>query len=218
MCARTRACMGFEAYARIYGSYATVIGQAQLDTPYNGWASAKLFAIGDEIAAPHDQAHQKNALKSLVTSESIQINEKFQPLRTERNHANFVFLSNDNKPLALERDDRRYLVIYCPPKLTNGLYERVWQSLDAGAVEAFYAFLLKRDLGHFQPHTPPVMTSAKADLVELGLRPAERFAREWLTKEIDLPLHTCSTNQLYKAFSAYCRMNGEWLTTITLAG
>lgn len=199
----------WEAYARIFGEYATVIGQAQLESQYNDWAGGKLFVIGDEIAAPNDQAHQKNALKSLVTSEIIQINVKFQPLRTERNHANFVFLSNDNKPLALERDDRRYLVIYCPPKLTNGLYERVWQSLDAGAVEAFYAFLVKRDLSHFQPHTPPPMTTAKADLVELGLRPAERFARVWIAREIDLPMHPCSTNQLYKAFTAYCRTEGE---------
>jgi putative DNA primase/helicase len=199
----------WEAYARIFGEYATVIGQAQLESIYNDWAKSKMFVIGDEIAAPNDQQHQKNALKSLVTSESIQINEKFQPLRTERNHANFVFLSNDNKPLALERDDRRYLVIYCPPKLTDGLYERVWQSLEAGAVEALYALLMARDLSHFHSHTQPPMTSAKADLVELGLRPAERFARVWLTKEIDLPLHACSTGQLYKAFLAYCRGEGE---------
>lgn len=199
----------WEAYARIFGEYATVIGQAQVESPYNDWAEGKLFVICDEIATPNEQAHQKNALKSLITGESIQINVKFQPLRTERNHANFIFLSNDNKPLALERDDRRYLVIYCPPKLTNGLYERVWQSLNAGALEAFYALLMKRDLSQFQPHTPPPMTTAKADLVELGLRPAERFARVWLAREIDLPMHPCSTNQLYKAFSAYCRMEGE---------
>lgn len=199
----------WEAYARIFGEYAIVIGQAQVESQFNSWASRKLFVICDEIATPNDQAHQKNALKSLVTGGSIQINEKQQPLRTEKNSANFVFTSNDNKPLALERDDRRYLVIYCPPKLTDGLYERVWQSLEAGAVEAFYAFLLKRDLSHFKPHTAPPMTAAKADLVELGLRPAERFARVWLEKEIDLPLHACSTGQLYKAFLSYCRAEGD---------
>jgi putative DNA primase/helicase len=203
----------WEAYARIFGDYSAVIGQAQLESRYNDWASGKLFLIGDEIVAPTEQAHQKNALKALVTGETIQIEVKFQSLRSERNHANFVFLSNDNKPLALERDDRRHLVVYCPAKRTDGLYDRVRASLDCGAVEAFYRFLLDRDLRDFHSHTPPVLTRAKADLIELGLRPAERFAREWLSGEIDLPLHTCSTGQLYKAFQRWCRMCGERMPT-----
>jgi putative DNA primase/helicase len=201
----------WEAYARIFGDYASVIGQAQLESKYNDWASGKLFLIGDEIVAPNEQAHQKNALKSLVTGETIQIEVKFQPLRSERNHANFVFLSNDNKPMALERDDRRHLVVYCPAKRTDGLYERVRASFECGAVEALYAMLMKRDLGNFHTHTPPVMTRAKADLVELGLRPAEQFTHEWLSQEVDLPLHPCSTAQLYKAFKHWCRNTGERL-------
>jgi putative DNA primase/helicase len=199
----------WEIYASIYGKYAIVIGQAQLESQFNDWVSKKLFIIGDEIVAPSDQAHQKNALKSLVTGDTIQINIKMQPLRTERNAANFVFLSNDNKPLALERDDRRHLVVYCPEKRLDGLYERVKASLSTGAVGAFYEFLLGRDLSGFHPHAQPVMTLAKSDLVELGLRPAERFTREWLEGEIELPLHPCSTGQLYKAFQRWCRSTGE---------
>lgn len=197
------------AYSRIFGTYAAVIGQSQLDSRYNDWASGKLFLTGNEVAAPNDQVHQKNALKMLVTEETIQIEGKFKDVRIEKNHVNFAFNSNDNKPLALERDDRRYLIVYCPEKRTDGLYDRVVASLDHGAVEALYAFLLQRDLGDFHPHTKPVMTKAKDDLVELGLRPAERFAREWLHKEVDLPLHPCSTGQLYRAFQRWCSRCGE---------
>jgi putative DNA primase/helicase len=199
----------FEAYKSIFGQYGTVIGQSQIESKYNDWAIRKLCVIGDEISAPKDQANHKNSIKAMVTGEDVQIDEKFQPLRTESNHANFVFLSNDPKPLALERDDRRFMVIWCPPKLTDGLYERVAQSIHAGAVEAFYDFLMRRDLGTFDCHTQPVMTTAKADLIGLGLRPAERFAKAWLAGDIDLPLHPCSTGQLYRAFSAYCHTLGE---------
>lgn len=201
----------FEAYARIFGDYAAVIGQSQLESRYNDWASRKLFLIGDEVVASNELTHHKNTLKSLVTGETIQIEVKFQALRTERNHANIVFLSNDSKPLALEADDRRHLVVYCPPKRTDDLYERVRTSMANGGVEALYAYLLQRDLGDFHSHTPPVMTKAKRDLIDLGLRPAERFAREWLNQELDLPLHPCSTAQLYKAFGRWCRANGERL-------
>jgi len=199
----------FEAYARIFGEYAAVIGQAQLESRYNDWASRKLFLIGDEIVASNELTHHKNALKSYVTAETVQVETKFQPVRTEKNHANFVFLSNDNRPLALERDDRRHLVVYCPPKQSPDLYTRVRKSLDLGAVEAFYELLLSRDTGDFHAHSLPPMTNAKRELVELGLRPAERFAKEWLGKELDLPLHPCSTGQLYRAFTRWCRTNGD---------
>ena len=155
----------FEAYARIFGEYAAVIGQAQLESRYNDWASRKLFLIGDEIVASNELTHHKNALKSYVTADTVQVETKFQPVRTEKNHANFVFLSNDNRPLALERDDRRHLVVYCPPKQPADLYTSVRASLDRGAVEAFYEFLLSRDTGDFHAHSLPPMTNAKRELV-----------------------------------------------------
>lgn len=201
----------FEAYGKIFGEYAAVIGQAQLESRYNDWASRKLFVIGDEVNASNELSHHKNALKSYVTAETIQVETKFQPVRTERNHANFVFLSNDNRPLALERDDRRHLVVYCPPKRDDDLYTRVRDSLDVGAVEALYEFLMARDLGAFHAHTLPPMTKAKGELIEIGLRPAERFTKEWLSGDIDLPFHPCSRAQLYKAFFRWCRVNGDRL-------
>jgi putative DNA primase/helicase len=199
----------FEAYARIYGQYATVIGQAQLESRYNDLFSRKLFIIADEVSASYELNHNKNVLKSLITAPVIQIETKFQQTRSEANHCNFVFLSNENRPLALERDDRRHLVVYCPTKRQDGLYERVRAAIDEGAVEAFYEALLARKISNFQAHSAPPMTGAKADLVELGLKPAERFAKEWISKELDLALWPCSKAQLYAAFTRWCRSNGE---------
>lgn len=199
----------FEAYAKIFGEYASVIGQAQLESKYNIWASRKLLILGDEIVASNELTHFKNALKSYVTSETIQIEAKFLSTRSEKNHANFVFLSNDNRPLALEKDDRRHFVVYAPAKRTDDLYTRVSQSIDEGAVAALYQFLMDYDLSGFHSHTLPPVTAAKADLVELGLKPAERFTREWLAGDVDLPVNPCSTNQLFRAFQRYARMTGE---------
>lgn len=199
----------WEAYARIFGEYASVIGQSQLESRYNDWASRKLFIIGDEIVASNELTHHKNALKGYITGDSLQIETKFQSTRIERNHTNFVFLSNENKPLALEQDDRRHLVVYCPPKRADQTYELAHQSLQNGAVEALYNFLLKRDLEGFHAHTRPPVTRAKAELIELGLKPSQRFVRQWLAQEIDLPLWPCSTGQLYRAFKRWCHVEGD---------
>lgn len=203
----------WEAYARIFGEYSAVIGQSQLESRYNDWASRKLFIIGDEIVASNELTHHKNALKGYITGDSLQVETKFQSTRIERNHTNFVFLSNENKPLALEQDDRRHLVVYCPPKRADQTYETAHRSLQNGAVGALYDFLLKRDLSGFHAHTRPPITRAKAELIELGLKPSQRFMRQWLAQEIELPLWPCSTGQLYRAFNRWCRVNGERSTT-----
>ena len=199
----------FEAIASLYGRYALVVGQDQLEDKFNDWASQKLFLIGDEVVARVELYHQKNKLKSFITGETIQINTKMLPLRTERNHVNVVFLSNEQQPLALEQDDRRYMVVYTPPRRQDDLYQRVADFLRAGGAARLMQHLLDRDLGDFGPHTRPVMTRAKADLIELGLKPPERFAKEWLAGFLPLPLQVCASEQLYRAFRHWCQGAGE---------
>jgi putative DNA primase/helicase len=53
------------------------------------------------------------------------------------------------------------------------------------------------------------MTKAKKDLIELGLKPPERFVREWLNGYLPLPLQVCSAGQLYRAFKHWCGQTGE---------
>ncbi len=201
--------MFWEIVLRIYGEYGKTGGQTQLESKYNDWVSRALFMLFEEVAAQSELLHKKNEIKALVTSEYLLIESKFQPVRKERNCCNFVFLSNEARPLALEADDRRYAVFWTAAKRTDGLYAKVAHSLKYGAVEAFYHHLLTLDLSGFNEHTPPPMTSAKMDLVELGLKPAERFARDWLAHGLELPLWACSTSQLYKGFQRWARMQGE---------
>lgn len=199
----------FESVAAIYGRYALVVGQDQLEDKFNDWLSQKLFLIGDEVVARQELYHTKNKLKALITGAEIQINTKMLPLRTEANHVNVVFLSNEQQPLALEQDDRRYLVVYTPPTRDDDLYARVAECLAKGGAAAFLHHLLERDLGDFRPHTRPLMTKAKSDLIELGLRAPERFALDWLRGFLPLPLQVCAAEQLYRGFTRWCRETGE---------
>jgi len=199
----------FEAIAAIYGRYSIVVGQDQLEDKFNDWASQRLFVIGDEVVARAELFHQKNKLKAFITGETIQINTKMMPLRTERNHVNVVFLSNEHQPLALEADDRRYLVVYTPPRRDDDLYDRVATFLRTGGAAVLLHYLLKRDLSGFSPHARPLMTKAKADLIELGLKPSERFCKEWISGYLNLPFKVCSTEQLYRAFKRWCHLQGE---------
>ena len=207
----------FETVAAIYGHYARVVGQDQLESQFNDWASQVLFLIGDEVVARQELYHHKNKLKAFITGQTIQINTKMLPLRTETNHVNVVFLSNEQQPLALEESDRRYLVVWTPPRDDSGLYERVQACLSKGGAAAFFDYLLRVPMVYgqddaqatFDEFTLPPVTRAKRDLIELGLRPQDRFVKEWVGGYLPLPLQVCCTEQLYRAFVRWCKDQGE---------
>lgn len=199
----------FEIVAAIYGKYALVVGQDQLEDKFNDWASMKLFLIGDEVVARQELWHNKNKLKAFITGATIQINAKMLPLRTEANHCNVVFLSNEHQPLALEPGDRRYMVVWTPPRDDTGLYKRVADCLSRGGHEAFLHYLLTLPMADLDEYQIPPMTAAKRDLIELGLKPQDRFVREWLSGYLALPCQVCSTEQLYRAFKRWAAASGE---------
>ncbi len=200
----------FEAVRDIYGEYGSVIGQDQLENRFNDYLSKKLFIIGDEVITRQELRQHKGKLKALITGRETQIETKNMPLRTETNHVNVVFLSNELQPIELDNSDRRYCVIFTPPKRAQDFYKAIGTAVTHGAArEALYQYLLEVDLDGFTEHTPAPMTKAKTDLVDLGRKPPERFFIDWRNGFLPLPFHTCTTEQLYRGFKRWCGQSGE---------
>lgn len=101
----------FECLSTIIGlRHATLIGQAELARDFNGWAKDKVFVIGDEVSN-EDRRQHADKVKGLVTSTTVQINEKHQPAYETDNLMNFVFLSNHPTAMFMDDQDRRYYVV-----------------------------------------------------------------------------------------------------------
>jgi len=194
----------------IYGEYGYVIGNAQLESNFNDWASMKLFMVADEVVTRSELKQMKGKLKYLVSGDTVIVNPKGLPEHSEANQMNFVFLSNELQPLALDKTDRRYLVVWTPPALSADFYKGVWEEIGAGGIEAFYHYLVRElDMGDFNEHTKPLYNEAKDNLIEKSLAPAERFYREWSRGLLPLPFITCGVQQLYDAFQVWCNRSGE---------
>lgn len=199
-----------EVVAALYGQYGGVIGNAQIETPYNEWVSKKLFFVCDEVVTRNELRQIKGKLKALISGKSMNVNPKHLPERAEANHMNFVFLSNELQPIALDQSDRRYLVVWTPPKKDPQYYADVAAEAFGGGIEAFYHLLLHElDMGDFNEHTKPMDTEAKQDLITLGLDAPERFFRDWAAQALPLPYISCGAMQLYWAFQRWCHLNGE---------
>lgn len=189
--------------------YASIVGQNELENKYTGWLSKRLFILGDEVLSRQEMRHMKGKLKSMISGKWMQIEEKFEPVRMEANHVNLVFLSNELQPNALDASDRRYLVVWTPPKREPEYYKAVMHCADNGGREAFMHALLERDISAFDPYAPPPVTKAKTDLIDLSRPSAERFWLAWCTDEAGAPRHACSAAQAYRLYRRWCMTEGE---------
>jgi putative DNA primase/helicase len=202
----------FEAVLRIYGEYGQIVDQDAIEDKHNDFMSRRLMLVADEVVARQEMYHSKNKLKNLVTGDWIRINPKHLASYRERNHVQVVFLSNEVQPMALERDDRRYAVIWTPTKWEAAMYNAVLREIDQGGVAALHDHLLRLDLSGFGPATLPPMTDAKRDLIEMGLDSSERFFNEWMGDGTGsyLPIRrqTCRSDDLYLAYRHWCTLQG----------
>jgi len=202
----------WDAWRDLFGLHGVTVGQTELEDKYNGWISRKLAILGDEVVSRQELYHNKNRLKLVVTQETkFAIRGMFMETRWESNHANVVFLSNENTPLVLEDRDRRYMVIFTPLEAESALYQRVRDFLANNGQAKWMAYLQAYPVGEFTAHTKPPMTKAKEALIEASWRSPARFAYEWLEGFIDLPVRVCSAEQLYRAFRRWCDLTGaKW--------
>lgn len=193
----------------IYGEYAMMIGQEQIESRYNEWASKKLFVVANEVLTRQEMRTHKGRLKFYITEPQLPIEGKFMPVRTECNCMNIVFLSNETQPLILDPGDRRYCVLWTPAPLEKDFYARVAAEIEAGGAAAFYRYLLDVPLGDFGIYTRPLDTEAKRDLIDLGKPSPVTFFEEWRAGLTPFPFVTCKSLDAYHGYQLWCQRSGE---------
>src|SRR4029077_20310831 len=127
------------------------VGQDELEDKFNDWRSRTLFVIADEASSRQELVHNKNRLKALITSPTVQINPKNLPRREEANHMNVVFQSNELTPLALDNTDRRYLVVYTPQARDPEFYKRLAGWRRQGGAHHWLHYLQTYPIHEFDP-------------------------------------------------------------------
>jgi hypothetical protein len=197
----------------IYGKWYQEVGQAELNRDFNDWAKSKLFITANEvISGTRDLNHLHGKLKALISEDTIIINEKNQPIISEANHANLIFLSNEDTPVKTDSSDRRFLVIKCNTIIRNddgAVDDAYYTDLKNVSHEAIYDYLLNLDLGDFNEHSKPPVTQAKKDLIRLNMKNQDEFVKDWLEGNTLFPFQNVPSSELYWAYRCWCAENGE---------
>jgi len=165
-----------ETMLRLYGSNGQRIGAKQLSSQYNSWAQRKQFILGDEITGNDSRAHA-DELKGLLTGDWLRINEKYQPEYDLPNCVNFYFTSNHPDAFFLDDNDRRFFVLEAPDvRLEQAEYTEYHQWLNsAEGPAALFDYLLRVDLGNFDPRAPAERTRSHDNMVDANRSDVGRF-------------------------------------------
>ena len=155
----------------------------ELTGNFNSVVENKMLLILNELRNfGEDRMVNFNSLKSIITDNTIRINEKNQPRRTAENVGNFIFVSNNSYPVKIELGDRRYVVLQCTGKY-KGQFEFFKQLVNSFTKE-FYdnllTYFMKYDLSTFNVREIP-MTEAKEDLIEASRNPLD----VWICEHYD---------------------------------
>lgn len=195
----------------IFGRYGDEIGQSQIESQFNAWASCKLFLVANEVVSRRERRHIKGKLKQLITEPYVYINQKSMPERVEPNFANFVFLSNEDVPIDASEGDRRFHFTESifKPHMTHEHFTQLKKEI---VVSDLYGYLLKYDYGDFNEHTKPLVTDAKKKVTDANLPSEQAFVREWLANETIFPVETVAATSLYWAYKCWAAENGESYT------
>jgi hypothetical protein len=140
------------------------IDNEQLNNQFNPWmADAQILAIEEVMAGGRREV--TNKLKPMITSRTVQINDKNVKLYEIPNRVNMILFSNFEDPLALDDDDRRFLVYKTPlEKQSESYYTSLFDSIGMEAPQ-IKNFLATRDLTNFNAKGRAPMTEDKKKLI-----------------------------------------------------
>lgn len=164
-----------------FGQYGVVIRPKALLSDFNPFVEKSLIGVIDEAGA-EQVVKGAETLKSLISDEAQQMNEKYRTERQVRSYTMYILTSNERRVGAYSKDDRRMIVIDCPRKREGAFYDRVGAWRKAGGPKYVMNWLLNYDLKGWKP-PKEVKTAEKYMAYMENLTPIQRLAEEMETAD-----------------------------------
>ena len=138
-------------------------------------------------AEAKDRRALENQLKPIIAAppELLTVNRKGMHPYQALNRVFVLAFSNERVAINLPSDDRRWFVIWSDaPRMTEAESTDLWTWYQSGGFAAVAGWLHARDVSAFNPGASPMLTEAKAIMVEAGMSGAESFLVEMMRGRI----------------------------------
>jgi uncharacterized protein DUF5906/bifunctional DNA primase/polymerase-like protein len=160
--------------------YVHIVNRDQFYGRFNDLLSGKVLVFLDEATWGGDK-REAGVLKGRVTSDTMEIERKHLPALTEVSMMHLILASNEDWPVGIDRDDRRFVALDLPNDHANqaAYFTPLYQQIKNGGREAFlHALLNEWDVDEEELRKPPA-TSAKDELKHQSLPPEAEW---WLER------------------------------------
>ena len=140
----------------------------------------KLIIVNELMSADMNKQLNSDALKSLITDKTVNINQMNEPVRLCEKVANFMFVSNNEIPLKIEGNDRRYCVMKTSDEHVKDwdYFGKLSESLtNPEFYENLFTFFMMQDISKVNLRMIPE-TEAKTTIQEASMSSYELFVRE----------------------------------------
>lgn len=159
--------------------------QEVVDSQFNSWAARKRLVVVHEIYQGRNQKAY-DRLKSYITDQYINVNEKFQRPYRVRNWVHMFACSNSPQALVVAGDDRRWLVPrVTEQKMGGAWWQRFhdWLELEGGLAGIMaWAEAYVTEHGAVIPGEEAPFTARKGELVVDGYTEGQQLAEQVLIK------------------------------------
>lgn len=159
---------------KLFASNFMEIGQTEINNDHNDFILGKQLIVANEVIHNDNKFLVPDKLKRYVTDEYLSINKKYKDTIYCRNFSQWIFVSNNDMPLKIDKGDRRY-TIFKSKKLTNG-FELIGNLINnlQEELEGFVYYIKNLNIDYDYVSTP-LMNEAKKDLIKLSQNSVEEF-------------------------------------------
>jgi hypothetical protein len=171
---------------------------------FNSRLAYKALTFCDECSNYGGAHRSNNKLKSLITETTIPVEPKGIDSFTVDDNNAYIIASNEERPVKVEQNDRRYFCLETSSdQVGNKAYfDSLEKAMNTpGVADAFYNYLLRRDLSTWNP-VPIPDTESRRRLQGFEIPPAVLFLVH-LHEHNGLPVDYCFVaSELYTDWKA----------------
>ena len=153
------------------------------------------------------------ALKHLITTPTVEINQKNVKSYKLENYARLLLFSNECNVINMTAEDRRYVITKSGKKLNQGFYSSLYDDLsDKNIIKSVYEFLMERDISQFKFSNRPINKAYK-DMVKSNTNPIYEFIYNKCNESDKLEIRM-SQADLFNEYESFLVDNGIGLIKI----
>ena len=148
---------------------------------YTAWVKSCQMIIIEEIMA-RGRMELMNKLKPMITQPTTIVREMHKPAYEQPNVFNILMFSNHDDALLIDKEDRRYCVLFSPAKPKEHTYYADLWDWTKSNLPAILHWFKQRDLSNFKNLAHAPMTKGKTEIISEGMTDVQAWVIEGIAE------------------------------------